>query len=305
LIELLVVIAIIAVLIGLLLPAIQKVREAANRIKCANNLKQLGLGFINFESAKGTLPNEDFNSGGTIITSSLDYIEQLNNNVVAANNTGNGIIPVRPPQYVTPPAGTTYPVPQPISILLCPSRRGTEVGPRCDYASAVDPSSLYPNGFTKTSAGLSTLGLYTVLYGKDSQGTKHPAVSLSQITSLDGTSNTLLLVHKAISPKAYNVQPILCCGGGSAYLPSNNDGYFTDNYYLNMFRGFQGSSNWLFKSDAAQSPTDRTFSSPHQGVMPGVFCDGSVRNINFDASDDLIIRLFAYNDGQVISGSEL
>jgi len=81
LIELLVVIAIIAVLIGLLLPAVQKVREAATRMKCANNIKQLILACHNFESANGVLPPwADSRSGsyGSVHYLILPFIEQGN-----------------------------------------------------------------------------------------------------------------------------------------------------------------------------------------------------------------------------------
>jgi prepilin-type N-terminal cleavage/methylation domain-containing protein len=179
LIELLVVIAIIAVLISLLMVAVQKAREAANRADCINNLRQMGIALHLFHDSNSSFPTEA-GCNGSVYFQILQYVEQQNEyQAIASGQVVNM-------NFV-----------QPFKLYLCPSRRTIAVGGKRDYGYAASganggsgPSILdyAPQGSASGSAASMTV---------------NTGVSLGWITNANGTGATAMLTHVWMSPKNY------------------------------------------------------------------------------------------------------
>jgi prepilin-type N-terminal cleavage/methylation domain-containing protein/prepilin-type processing-associated H-X9-DG protein len=257
LIELLVVIAIIAVLIGLLVPAVQKVREAANRMSCTNNLKQVGLAMHQFHDTYGHFPpgNVSHTSGSTTRSWAwsallLPYIEQ-----------GALHDQLRPPLQTTtanlvPLPGSTGAallVSTPIKTYMCPSDTGPVL-------------NLTLGGWAKNN--------YPVT--KDI-GFANTRIRVSDIT--DGMSNTLMCGERANPPGAI---PFRSIGGIWATQFGTNNAYSFDPEPMNQSLP----ANVLNASGqccvSANDPRNLrgAASSLHPGGANFLFCDGHCQFIN-------------------------
>ncbi|MDB5310556.1 MAG: prepilin-type cleavage/methylation protein [Gemmataceae bacterium] len=183
LIELLVVIAIIAILIGLLLPAVQKVREAAARTKCQNNAKQLTLAAMNYESANGKLPGfgATWQWGYSTQAYILPYVEQGN-----LQNLIDFKQPLLLDTYATFNPANQAAAKTVVPLLLCPSDGQNPIFTGYNKGSTVWAGTNYVVNF---GSGLGTL--YDGSFPTDGVFYLGSAVRLTDIT--DGTSNTAMV----------------------------------------------------------------------------------------------------------------
>src|SRR5262245_12302491 len=270
LIELLVVIAIIAVLIALLLPAVQKVREAANRSKCQNNLKQIALGLHLYHNSYGWFPQNSGNFVGWV-PFMLPFVEQqaLRDQIFTPANVSlsSGIPSTHVALFQTL-----------LEIFLCPS----DVGKPLNDNRLFPPGNLQVARSNYPANGGNGNPANNAAYPPDGAITNSTPCPINKIT--DGTSNTFLVGERSTvsfagdptgcgSPDPWNNNYASVWMGYTTATPSTNSSIdivmgFTS---ARMYDGFTNTGNCV--------PT-YAFSSLHPGGMHFAMCDGSVRFIN-------------------------
>jgi prepilin-type N-terminal cleavage/methylation domain-containing protein len=303
LVELLVVIAIIGVLVSLLLPAVQAAREAARRMQCQNNLKQLGLAFHNFESANKALPPL-YTDGGYpaapnhfCLTFVLPYMEQQAlADMVDLKLNGYG-----PENFVA----FTKPVP----TLLCPS--AALDGPLIPYGTGgkwpVLPSGYTdrqmartdyaaPSGVSGTWVTASVGSLAIPLPAAPTMMERNKMAPFAGTT--DGLSNTLLLVEDAGRPYRYGggfrKRGADREGQGAAGAWGDQDSWFGING-ADRNLGTQGSG-----PDAINGSSDNEIYGFHPAGANVLNGDGSVRLLKTNTSLAVIAIFASRRGGEVL-----
>ena len=284
LIELLVVISIIGVLIAMLLPAIQTARAAAQTSQCMSNLRQIGLGILDYQDTYKTFPQEAYQdpNGNSPTPQPQNY--SLYALIAPFIETANAINPENQAQQ----SGSVLPVLPPSNFLLCPARRSNVAGGLTDYAAAQNYPALGQYPTHPVPPLISVVGAQWLLANG---ALPCPPVSATDVSNGNGTSNTILLAHKATLAQFGSV--------GEGFLGSAIGSMFDGGYYPrigvaysfdhNRKPGTQFYFDSTFILTATIPPNSwvsefaylnlNCFSSPHSCVMPAVFADGSVHKI--------------------------
>jgi len=343
LIELLVVIAIIVVVIALLLPAVQSAREAARRVQCTNNLKQIALACHNYESAIGSFPmgnvalNVTADGFGAACTKwklysafayILPYMEQG-----AGYNAYNFQWPCLIYPNATHGANVTAGT-QLVSSYLCPSDQ---------RAAAADPTQ-YPHAVSQASYGMNRGRIENLSFqwvnasgvvvqygstcgfgGGDGMFMPESVVKISDVT--DGMSNTFLIGEMSRFPNeqgstawmwanlaAYWPDPTWwskggrVTGGAFVLAPPNTPADTTGNIFNACFDKCSSPPDWLNNATVPGGPCNTlgqwAFRSFHPGGVNFAMADGSVRFIKNSVNLNTYRALGTRNLGEVVGSDQ-
>jgi prepilin-type N-terminal cleavage/methylation domain-containing protein/prepilin-type processing-associated H-X9-DG protein len=287
LVELLAVIAIIAVLLGLLLPAVQRVREAARRIECANNLKQLALALHLHHDGLGVFPTNGGPQPGQVdlIATDGSFWGLARPNTLPALQTGSWgycVLSFLEQDHAVQADLQSAP----IKVFTCPTRGRDQPQTLASTVDSVYPGVTYINLSGRNPWCKTDYGVNWYLITNRWWAGGCPLIGLpSRIADItDGTSQTLLLGEKAMDVRAYNSggwyfdEPIWAGGSsGTARFRTSvlHDGLDVDVPY-----------NW---------------GGPHDAGAQFAFADGSVRLLAFGTDPSVVFALMTPHGGEVIA----
>jgi prepilin-type processing-associated H-X9-DG protein len=276
LLEFLVVIAIIALLIGLLLPAVQKVRAMAARVRCANNLKQMGQGFHNHHAAFGRLPYGGMHVYPASEPSGADPYATTPQAREASWSWAYHLLPFIEQDHLHKNADPAAVAGTPVKTYFCPARRApVSIGgnAKIDYAGNAGSESTGANGVVMRT----------------------PLGAIRLIDIPDGISNTVLAGEKQLNTAALGLSS------------DDNESYCTPGWNddWEVYRWGAAAPESDFTNAADLDTPSQVFGSAHTSGFNVAFCDGSVRFIRYSVTPTTWTRACVRNDNQTLNESDL